>query len=73
VTDADSARLVGAAAGVSVLGIAQGGGVGAVGFLADAVAVPLWFVILPWILPTGEVLKVVRAFVRVRLPEGERR
>jgi hypothetical protein len=65
----DMARATAGAAVTAAAGIAQGGP-GAVAFLADAVSVPLWFVIVPWILPTGEVLKVIRSVIRARMPEA---
>lgn len=60
VNDADDAdRAFAGSAGLSVAGVAAGG-VAGVGFLVEPVNVPMWFPMAAIVLPTGDVLKVMR-------------
>jgi len=59
---------------LSVLAVTSGllsAGAAGIGFLLTPVEAPLWFLLASVALPTGDVLKVVRAKILRRKPQSE--
>jgi hypothetical protein len=64
---ADAKRLLAAAGGITVAGVATSGPAG-VGFLLEPVTVPFWFPLAAFVLPTGETLALFRGLLRSYRP-----
>lgn len=61
-------RYVAASAFLTFVGVLVTGPSG-LGFLFETVPVPVWFLLVAFLLPTGETLAIMRAFIKRRSPK----